>query len=934
MIDFEKTFHALTGYYPFRWQKRLYETCFLKNDIPSKCILATGLGKTNVILIWLIALAAQTAMGQEKKLPRRLVYIVNRRTVVDQATEIVNTLRITLDQHKNTPELRWLYDALLQLGANRSESEAVLAISTLRGELADNEEWKADAARPAIIVGTIDMIGSKMLFQGYGDNYKLRPHHAGLIGQDTFVVHDEAHLTPAFSAMLKAVQAEQINGGDASPIHLMELSATVTTQEDEKPFALIASDKEEALINQRINAQKHLRFHILDGEKSDEMEKKIVELALRYQHDKVKVLIYVESPATVKKIVDLLKKSLGKGAEQRIAILTGTMRGYERDQMVRENPVYRAFLNASMGVEETRYLVSTSAGEVGIDIDADHLISDLSTLDSMIQRFGRVNRRGGKDRIAYIDVVFKQIVEFKDGKEQKLDAKEKACLRTLELLKALPCIELEAETEIENSVYNACPDTIGGLMKDAGDAVSPKPSILPLSDILFDAWALTSGYQPFPNAPEVHPYLHGLEPKIAETYVAWRSEISYFFPYDKSKKSNENVATDVIDEETIKDWFSHCRIESQERLRQPTYQLVDELKKFTKYVQSIPVVLLLPNGEIEKINLAKILEDKKQAEKKLAFATLVFAPELGGLSDWGLLDDKCVNKPKQIMDVAEYREKRARRLLAVQSNDVETKINVTNCAGKRFELLDWAQSQTPRQFAAQLAKQQHWALVYFVSLYPQNVDSEDENVSGKYLVLLSEPRRAVLENPDSTGYLKQPTVDEHCVMAEQWATQFVKALALPKQQAEAVMIAARWHDRGKDRRIWQRSIYNYTAPPFAKSGSKGMDGAALGGYRHELGSLLEAMRDETIRAHSEADLILHLIAVHHGWARPHFLEKAHDETFTTEDNDEAVVETMQRFGRLQLRYGRWGLAWLECLMRCTDILSSNQIAVSDLEIGG
>ena len=48
---------------------------------------------------------------------------------------------------------------------------------------------------------TIDMIGSKLLFSGYGDGRYKRPQHAGLIGQDSLIVHDEAHLTPAFSKL-------------------------------------------------------------------------------------------------------------------------------------------------------------------------------------------------------------------------------------------------------------------------------------------------------------------------------------------------------------------------------------------------------------------------------------------------------------------------------------------------------------------------------------------------------------------------------------------------------------------------------------------------------------------------------------------------------------------------------------------------------------
>ncbi|MEI6251713.1 MAG: hypothetical protein WCP30_02805, partial [Mycobacteriaceae bacterium] len=52
----------------------------------------------------------------------------------------------------------------------------------------------------------------------------------------------------------------------------------------------------------------------------------------------------------------------------------------------------------------TVYLVCTSAGEVGINISADHLVCDLATFDSMAQRFGRVNRFGDGD--ARVDVLY------------------------------------------------------------------------------------------------------------------------------------------------------------------------------------------------------------------------------------------------------------------------------------------------------------------------------------------------------------------------------------------------------------------------------------------------------------------------------------------------------------------------------------------------
>ncbi|MGY6217317.1 DEAD/DEAH box helicase family protein [Methylolobus aquaticus] len=76
---FDRWFEAISGFPPFRWQKRLFNH-FVRNEIPSALDLPTGLGKTSVMLVWLLARSFNPA------LPRRLVYVVDRRAVVDQAT--------------------------------------------------------------------------------------------------------------------------------------------------------------------------------------------------------------------------------------------------------------------------------------------------------------------------------------------------------------------------------------------------------------------------------------------------------------------------------------------------------------------------------------------------------------------------------------------------------------------------------------------------------------------------------------------------------------------------------------------------------------------------------------------------------------------------------------------------------------------------------
>ncbi|HEY3911695.1 MAG TPA: DEAD/DEAH box helicase family protein [Stellaceae bacterium] len=66
----------------------------MDGKIPAALDLPTGLGKTSVMAIWLIALAEQAAAGAVR-LPWRLVYVVDRRTVVDQATEETHTIRLS-----------------------------------------------------------------------------------------------------------------------------------------------------------------------------------------------------------------------------------------------------------------------------------------------------------------------------------------------------------------------------------------------------------------------------------------------------------------------------------------------------------------------------------------------------------------------------------------------------------------------------------------------------------------------------------------------------------------------------------------------------------------------------------------------------------------------------------------------------------------------
>ncbi len=885
---FESCFNALTGHAPMRWQTRLFRR-MLAGDLPAICDLPTGLGKTSVIPIWLIALASGSRDSCKSPLPRRLVYIVNRRTVVDQATGIVEIMRLRLRDSQDKA-LVSLKERLKALAA--STDEDVVGISALRGELADNEEWKADPARPAIVVGTIDMVGSKLLFSGYGDGRYLRAHHAGLIGQDALIVHDEAHLTPAFSDFLRTVAMEQgreveRNGRrDAfgRPIRVIELSATSRDGKD-NAFTLEPEDQEDQIVQSRLTAEKRLFLH---PAQDDRILEEILAQSVVHESANARVLIYVRSPEQAQQIARGLQEKLGKGGRERIALLTGTIRGHERDQLMRQPPantaarVIRHFLDGTKP-ERSVYLISTSAGEVGIDLDADHLVCDVTTLDSMIQRLGRVNRRGGEDRRACVDVVGGAPV-----KDQPSEF-DKAIAATFSILKQW---EKQRTGGIDVSPGNLRRLVAALDAEERKKAFSPKPETVPLTDILLDGWSLTS-VQEMPGRPEVAEFLHGLTKETEETretFVAWRREV------DLLEKAG-------VDESELRDWFRACRVEPHERLRDQTQRVKNVLESLLKKHRQtnqgadFAVVVIDERGGARRAQLSEVVKD----DFRLAFKTVVLPVGAGGLNEKGMLDSNAVSPSEGIaLDVAEVRPDERQRLLCRTSAD-----------SVRYEWLDngGALDAPP----SGLREKARIALT--------ELGEGEETGESLDLVLFVSPRRSALEDPE-TASARQTLKEHSCAIADQMSA-IAEQLHLPDAIREALVTAARWHDKGKDRPVWQRYARNDGgAEPVAKA-VRYLHPRALGGYRHEFGSLLDATKDVDIERHSERDLIIHLIAAHHGWARPHFEPRAYDhDRFNTQDNEEAAIHVVRRFERLQQRFGRWGLAWLESLLRCADIAAS------------
>ncbi|MGL4420519.1 MAG: type I-G CRISPR-associated helicase/endonuclease Cas3g [Gemmataceae bacterium] len=871
MLDFATTFQLLTGHPPQPWQTRLYEYVCEHKKFPETCRIPTGLGKTSIIAIWLIAWVNRI------KVPRRLVYVVNRRTVVDQTTTEVEKYK-----------------------AAKVPGIPDFAISTLRGQFADNRDWSADPSCPAIICGTVDMIGSRLLFGGYGLGKKSRPLHAGFLGQDVLLIHDEAHLEPAFQTLLTSIVAEQKRCDESQfgGFHVLELTATSRTGGDPaKSFQLETvdyepEDEKAKFTRQGLNAKKDLTLHTSE---QDSVAKEIAKLAWqKWGKSDKKILIYVTTVAEVKIVQDELQKELkNKNLDpaidaERIAVLTGTMRGHERDVQFDPRqesgcPIFAGFMKPpkpdAPPEEQWKvtpkkglvFLICTSAGEVGIDISADDLICDLTTLDCMAQRLGRVNRRGEKDATVIV------VLSSKPTKENEKSALELARANTVPLLRTLP------ET---NGVHDASPAALRDLMgklsaEQIQAAFAPAPTILPATDILFDAWALTTITDKLPGRPPVEPYLHGLADEEYEpptTQVAWRTEVS-------------RITEELLKEYEPKELLEAYPLKPHELLKDQSQRVFKQLELIAKRAEKLPVWLVDKEGTVEVSSLVQIAD--KDRKDRINGKTILLPPEAGGLSG-GLLNGS-----------------------SETADDVADELFITNKEDKKLErqrkrLWNIAPENDNDVADLQLKKWIEFPL-------PANADDDAEADQWLWYAAGSQGEPAA----------KDPVLwDVHVADVEREAEEILKKLDLPEELATVVRIAAKYHDHGKRRTIFQRVLGNTRWPnvELAKSGKK-RGSRIKEKYRHEFGSLhdlAKVIHELSLTPH-QRDLVLHLIATHHGRGRPHFPnDEAEDPAHTPEENEQLAAEVPRRFARLQRKYGRWGLAYLESILRAADWAASKK----------
>ena len=921
--DFTTFFRDVHGHDPFPWQQRLTEQVLAQEQWPQVIDLPTGAGKTAVLDTAIFALAARP-----HRFPRRIAFVIDRRIVVDQVCE---RARRICDRVKagHTDILRLAGERLGEL----SDAREPLGVTALRGGIPIDSEWTHRPDQPWVMVSTVDQFGSRLLFRGYGVTPGMYPIHAALAGNDCLVILDEVHLSVPFAETLAQVAALPA-GGLLRRFAVVEMSATPSNREAARFTLNAAAD--------------------LDG--CDELRRRV---EARKEAKLVTVRNHDALPGAVLKIVRSIAKS--KGAVARggsIGVVVNRVRTARETYRILHTAGYRTYLVTGRmrpldrrealteiapavdpdGAEESDELtvvVATQAIEVGADFNFDALVTECAAVDSLRQRFGRLDRRGARyartGSAAHAWII---------GPKSVVDSK-----------KPDPIYGDSARAtwdELKRRAGDSGSDSIDvgpqALTDFPAAAIAPRlraPLLLPTH---MDAWTQTSP-QPIVG-PAVDWFLHGIDPERTtspDVSIVWRRDRSHEVLRLVPPRQAEFLPVPVG---AARSWLRGG----------PEQEVADVDFSTAANGTEGPAGAPVPGAEAEWVRWQGFDEEPQSIaiDQVRPGDVLVVDPAKGGLLA-GTWDPSSREPVSDLGDAAQlaYGRRATLRLdrHLPEIGDVPSPAAAEEAevpAEQRIE--QWLRARSadpgspPEWFAEAAAR-----LCGQFELHP--VEPNKDQTGSAYYVLTERHARtgrtivdaATMDGSDQSASLTGTgvTLASHLHGVANRAAGIAIRLGWGAELVEDVRMAGRLHDLGKvDPRFQEQLVggdpvdLEMCDEPLAKS----LPGVRRTrryptGMRHELASvaLVESNRDVLHCAH-DPDLVLHLIATHHGWARPlpPVIEDPDPRTLVwtvdgcslrTDSDLQAsslALEAADRFWRLVARYGYYGLAWLEAILRLAD----------------
>lgn len=519
-------FHAAVhgGNQPFAWQQRLLEKILADKAWPRVLDLPTGAGKTTCIDVALFALALDaTNEDKQRWCPRRIAMVVDRRIVVDQVAERGRKLLSALMTSTDAV----VVEVAKRLRSLTRTGEEPLGVFTLRGGMPKDDGWARTPDQPLVIASTVDQVGSRMLIQGYGVSQGMKPVHAGLLANDTLLLLDEVHLSEPFRDTLDQLARLRTrfsgNGMNTRFSHAF-LSATPGVGQT-PPFALLDDEKKAGSpLGPRLHASKPVSFVEVDERPA--LEKACVDQAkdLLERHRTIAVVVNRVTSASV--IARQLTETLGNDAQ--VTLLTGRMRPLDRDDVLRELRPAVQTGRERRDDGPKRVIVGTQCIEAGADFDFDALVTEVASLDSLRQRFGRVDRLGKYGKAEGV-IVWDTQAKLKEELKRRNDPKRPPSSADIDPIYDKALVETAKWFKKKVSARRPTVD-FGVLALDvpAGDdlkkLLAPKPNAPTLLPAYLDLWAQTS---PAPSQlPDVSLWLHGPASGPADVQVVWRADLA------------------------------------------------------------------------------------------------------------------------------------------------------------------------------------------------------------------------------------------------------------------------------------------------------------------------------------------------------------------------------------------------------------------------
>ncbi len=270
--------------------------------------------------------------------------MVDRRVIVDATYERAKWIEERLQQAEGGM-VGEVAGRLLSLARGNGDHGPVdddvipLDVFRMRGGAYRDDRWVRSPLQPAVVVSTVDQFGSRLLFRGYGLGRGMRPIHAGLAGNDSLVVLDEAHCANPFRQTMSYVAryrrwAEGSGDLPSSPHRAVLLSATPPTGVSDT-FAADEADRDHPVLGSRIGCAKPARLVLVRTPASVDgrtrWARRLAEEAVALTGDQRRNIgVMVNRVATAKAVCQALT---GMGHDA--VLLTGRMRPIDQNRVVR-----------------------------------------------------------------------------------------------------------------------------------------------------------------------------------------------------------------------------------------------------------------------------------------------------------------------------------------------------------------------------------------------------------------------------------------------------------------------------------------------------------------------------------------------------------------------------------------------------------------------